>query len=159
MYRLKCEYPVFVTQITKSQDQVLLYGNETFHDPVTMTIPPITQFTNNFFLNTPMYTGGRTLELKPYDTTYAMLVAKAGEQDYIRLNQQPIAQFVTPWTTLPRSLDRSDANLVGAVIKIPHGTNIIRNIQGHNLQAIVYGYDDRESYGFPAAMALGKYRG
>ena len=25
MYRLKCEYPVFVTQITKSQDQILLY--------------------------------------------------------------------------------------------------------------------------------------
>lgn len=124
-----------------------------------MTIPPITQFTNNFFLNTPMYTGGRTLELKPYDTTYAMLVAKAGEQDFIRLNQQPIAQFVTPWTSLPRSLDRSDSNLVGAVIRIPHGTNIIRNIQGHNFQAIVYGYDDRESYGFPAAMALGKYRG
>ena len=74
------------------------------------------------------------------------------------LNQQPIENFDVEWMNVPKSLDPDDKDLVGAVIRIPHGTNIIRNNAGHNFQCLVYGYDDRESYGFPAAMALGKYR-
>ena len=123
-----------------------------------MTVPPITQFTNNFFLNTPQYTGGLNFQPQPYDTTYALLVAKAGEGDSIMLNQRRIRDYVTPWTALPKSVDPDDDDLMGAVIRIPHGTNIIRNNEGHNFQCLVYGYDDRESYGFPAAMALGKFR-
>lgn len=123
-----------------------------------MTVPPITQFTNNFFLNTPQFTGGLNFEPQPYNTTFALLVAKAGQGDSIQLNQQQIRDYVTPWRALPQSLDPADPDLIGAVIRIPHGTNIIRNSEGHNFQCLVYGYDDRESYGFPAAMALGKFR-
>lgn len=123
-----------------------------------MTVPPITQFTNNFFLNTPQFTGGLNFEPQPYENTYAMVVAKSGEEDSIMLNQRAIRDFVVSWRALPKSLDPADDDLVGAVVRIPHGTNIIRNRQGNNFQCIVYGYDDRESYGFPAAMALGKFR-
>lgn len=88
-----------------------------------------------------------------------MLVAKAGEQNSITLNQQPLNNYEINWRYIPKSLDPDDKDLVGSVIKIPHGTNIIRNDKGDNFQCLIYGYDDRESYGFPAGMALGKYRG
>jgi len=123
-----------------------------------MTVPPLSQFTNNFFLNTPQFTGGVRLEPRPYNAVYALMVARKGQETTITLNQQPIGEFVTPWKSVPKSLDVDDAELVGAVIMMPHGTNVIRNYEGHNFQCLVYGYDDRESYGFPAGMALTRYR-
>ena len=78
-------------------------------------------------------------------------MARKGEEQYITLAGQPLTSFVLPWGDLPMADDGSD-ELVGAVISIPHGTNIIKNTEGYNFQCVIYGYDDRESYGFPAAM-------
>lgn len=126
-----------------------------------MTVPPVTQFTNNFFLNTPQFTGGENYNPQPYNTTLALLIAQKGEESEITLNQQPIDKnsFLVPWKDVPKSRDPSDMDLVGAVVRIPDGTNIIRNTGGHNFQCLIYGYDDRESYGLPAGMALVKFRG
>lgn len=56
-----------------------------------------------------------------------------------------------PWGDLPMADGGSEA-LVGAVIELVHGTRIINSPPGHDFQCIIYGFDDRESYGFPAAM-------
>lgn len=121
------------------------------HDPVTITIPPIAQFTNNFFISTPLFTGGANFELKPYQMNLALLVAKKGDESDITLDGKPLTNFVMPWGDMPTAPGGSHT-LVGAVIEIEHGTRIIRNTRGENFQCIIYGYDDRESYGFPAAM-------
>ena len=122
------------------------------HDPVTITIPPIAQFTNNFFISTPLFTGGQNFELKPYMHNYALLVAKKGEESNIQLNGSPLTNFVQPWGDLPIPAGSTEDMLVGAVIEIPHGTRLISNPTGANFQCVIYGFDDRESYGFPAAM-------
>lgn len=147
---IKSDKPLSVTQLTKSKD-TYLFRNESVHDPVTITIPPTSQFTNNFFISTPLFTGGENFELKPYQENLALLVARKGEESTITLDGSPLTSFVMPWGDLPMPAGGSDA-LVGAVISIPHGTRLIRNREGANFQCIVYGFDDRESYGFPAAM-------
>ncbi|KAF6031470.1 hypothetical protein EB796_010224 [Bugula neritina] len=81
----------------------------------------------------------------------ALLVARKGEEQYIQLDKKPLTYFKMPWTDLPVP-EGSSERLVGAVIEIQHGTRLISNTHGHNFQCVVYGYDDRESYGFPAAM-------
>jgi len=116
-----------------------------------MTVPPIEQFTNNFFISTPLFSGGENFQLQPYHTTFGLLVAKAGEEQYITVDNQPITEFVTPWGPMPKS-DEGGADLVGAVIRLQHGTRLVRNTERKNFQLLVYGYADRESYGFPAAM-------
>lgn len=146
---IESDQPLSVTQLTKSKD-TYLYQNETVHDPVTITIPPVEQFTNNFFISTPLFTGGENFELKPYVHNYAMMVAKKGEEGYITLGGNAITSFVMPWGDLPQPAGSNDM-LVGAVIEIPHGTQLISS-SGGNFQCLIYGFDDRESYGFPAAM-------
>lgn len=86
----------------------------------------------------------------PYNTTYAMLVAKQGDEQNIEVDGRAISEFVTPWGPMP-SVSGED-QLVGAVIKLQHGTTLIQNTEGANFQCLIYGFDDRESYGFPAAM-------
>jgi len=78
------------------------------------------------------------------------MVAKKGEEGYITLGGNAITSFVMPWGDLPQPAGSNDM-LVGAVIEIPHGTQLISS-SGGNFQCLIYGFDDRESYGFPAAM-------
>ena len=148
-YFLKSDKPLSVTQLTKSMD-TYLYRNESYHDPASITVPPIEQFTNNFFISTPLFTGGENFQLQPYHTNLALLVAENGQEDLIRLDGQPLEDFEIPWGPLPGG---NRNNLVAAVIVIPHGTHLINSSEG-NFQCLIYGFDDRETYGFPAAMNL-----
>lgn len=116
-----------------------------------MTIPPVAQFTNNFFISTPLFTGGENFELKPYMHNYVLMVARKGEETDIVMDGAALSDFVMPWGDLPKPAGGTD-DLVGCVIEIPHGTRLIKNTAGNNFQCLVYGFDDRESYGFPAAM-------
>lgn len=108
--------------------------------------------TNNFFVSTPLFTGGENFALKPYAHNYAMLVAVKGDEADIKMDGLPLSNFVLPWGDLPMPAGNRGQDLVGAVIEIPHGTRLMSNPTGANFQCLIYGFDDRESYGFPAAM-------
>jgi hypothetical protein len=150
---VKSDKPLSVTQLTKSKD-TYLYNNETVHDPVSITVPPAAQFTNNFFFSTPLFTGGETFNLQPYQMNLAMVVAEKGTEQTITLDNRAITDFVMPWGDMPNVDGGMD--LVGAVFVLPHGTRLIRSTEGHNFQCLIYGFDDRESYGLPAAMNFKK---
>lgn len=78
-----------------------------------------------------------------------MVVAEAGTEGGIQMDGAAITEYVMPWGEMP-TMD-GGMDLVGAVFKIPHGSRLIRNTQG-SFQCLIYGFDDRESYGLPAAM-------
>lgn len=130
----------------------LTFQNETVHDPVSITVPPVDQFTNNFFISTPLFSGGENFSLRPYQATYAMLVAKTSEKDSITIDGKA-PEFIMPWGPMPAV--NGGEELSGAVILVPHGTRLIKSGSG-NFQCLIYGFDDRESYGFPAAMNFAK---
>lgn len=97
-----------------------------------------------------MFTGGETFNLQPYQSNLALVVAEAGTEGDIQMDNAAITDFVMPWGEMP-TMD-GGVDLVGAVFEIPHGSRLIRNTKGKNFQCVIYGFDDRESYGLPAAM-------
>lgn len=101
-----------------------------------------------------MFTGGYHNNPKPYNTTYAMLVAKKGQEQTILINGNPLKDRDISWMLLP-SIDQADEDqLVGVAVSLIHGVTEIKSSEGHKFQCLIYGFDDRESYGFPAGMNL-----
>lgn len=138
--------PILVVQIAKSQRGQYPTTPDT-GDPAMIIIPPTQQFDSEYTFLTPTYSG--VSDDSDYTNNFMLAIRKNDTSGLIYDGENLESQYQLQW------VDIADTEFVGTVFKINSSqSHSIEHVSDAPFMGLMYGYADREAYGFPVGMKL-----
>lgn len=132
---------ILVVQIAKSE----VTNTEDRGDPAMIIIPPIEQYDSDYSFLTPSYSGASDITTK-FENTLLIAVPDSAKDGLI-FDGEPLS---LDWQPVP-----STSYVTGVLSNVSSFmSHDVYHKDGIPFMGILYGYADRETYGFPVGMRL-----